>query len=256
MTDDSPSPEALAAAAKKRAEFEKNVRQQMIDEPDYWQFVYAYAFSAMESAQCLSEAGNIKGLTLAQTILFLSAVTTLLEIISGKSGLEIAKKSRQIAVIGGWELRDGPDSSAAEAYLLRETRGYNHPKTAFTLAFSHPADPFAVIWIDIHLDAGSYGFDHYQARMSLPEAYYEAANAFLSEGELGPNMKLDRGEPLDPKTGRRFAKMRIHSNSGRDGWARRFSGDICKVPFEAHVSDVSMAGFHVVFEASSEDRLL
>jgi len=243
MTGDSRASEALTAAAKQRAEYEKNVRQQMLEQPDYWQFTYAYVFSALDNHQCIGADNNIKGLNRAQTVLFLSGVTTLLEIISGTPGLKLAKAARQTAIIGGWVLRGGPDSEAAEAYLLRESRGHDHPKTSFTLAFSHPADPFAVLWISITLDQGTYGMDNYGARLSLPKVYYSAANAFLSEGDL-------------ISVGRKSAQMRRHSNSGRDGWGRRFMADISEMPLEDELDKMSFSGSHVVFHAGGQDRML
>jgi len=255
MTGDSRASEALTAAAKQRAEYEKNVRQQMLEQPDLWQFVYAYAFGAMEAGECFDER-DIKGLTRAQTVLFLSGVTTILEIISGTPGLKLAKAARQTAIIGGWVLRGGPDSEAAEAYLLRESRGHDHPKTSFTLAFSHPADPFAVLWISITLDQGAYGMDNYGARLSLPKVYYSAANAFLSEGDLISGSKIDTYETLDPKIGRKSAQMRRHSNSGRDGWGRRFMADISEMPLEDEPDKMSFSGSHVVFHAGGQDRML
>ena len=244
-----------SAAAARRAEFEENTRKQMLEEPVYWPFMFAHAYGSIDDAGGFDETGNIKNLSRAQTVLYLSAISAVLAICQNKI-LEGVKTARERAVIGGWVAKAGDETDRAETYLLLEKRTQAHPKTEVSLIFSHPAEPTAILFLNSGLDSGTYGMDSSNARVYLPEGYYETSTSLLLPEGITTGMPMEIVEEADPSIGLITANARIGKESGRDGWGTGHTLKISKTPIDEGLPEGSLSDFHVTFSSFCYNRML
>ena len=235
---------------KKGSASESPAYRQMVNDPSYWQYMFAYAYAAYEERP-RGHDGAESELTPEEKVVYLSAVTAVLDVIYKKTlfkGDERMDSARdKLAFTGGWVAQDPAALNAIPKEANRQS---------FDLTYTHPADSTAKarLWADF--DGGMPGMDNFGAEIYLGPKYQSEIMWLIQSDHitefLSGEMRDVRANAANLEYGQMWSDR---SGPGRDGWANTISLEIKRLTTAKGASE-SSAPATIYLSAKRQERLL